>query len=209
MDNLKVEIKKLDSKYINEIAQLTYDTKGFAMFVSKLGLNYMKNIYFKNILEIGAGFCAFVDGVFAGFIICTEDSEGYYDYVTSKRRFNSLPYMFLFGLKHPLSFLELVKYKFFLKDFEEVDINAEITLFVVKPEYRSPAFYFDYRISITEMLMNEALKLMKSKNIEKVKLEVPADNKPAKAFYKALKFYPFGEINFGKVTRTIYVKDID
>ena len=204
--NYKVDIEPLSEKDLDAIAELTYQTKDYAEFVSLLGLSYLKKIYFKNIIEFAFGFVAKVNGEFAGYIINTDNLKSYFDYITSKRKLQSIPFMIGLVLKHPKSFWNLVKVKLYLKEYENLDVNAEITLFAVAEKYRNPEFLKASGINISKILMEKTLQDFNEKGVNKIKLEVPAINILAQVFYRSYGFEKVSSIEFNEVKRNIYLK---
>lgn len=204
----QVDIEDLNDTHLDEIAELTYTTEDFAAFVSLLGLAYLKNVYIKNILEIAFGFVVKIDGKFAGFLISTDDLKSYFNHITSKRKLQSLPYVIKFAIFHPLAFINLLRVKLFLKEYETMDVNAELVLFAVKQEYRSTNFLKTTGINVSKLLMEETLAEFQRRKTNKIKLEVPSNNILAQVFYRSFGFVKESEIEFNKAKRNIYVKTL-
>ena len=208
MEDYKYEIVEANASHVKAIANLTYQTEGFATFVSELGLSYLKKIYIKNMVEGAFGYVVLVNNDFAGFLLSTDDIKTFYQYLTSKRRIQSLPYILFFALSKPLKFIELLKYKLFLKNYEDLDLNAELTLFAIKEKYRSPSFLKASGINIAKILLEKTIKEFEDRKVPKIKLEVPAVNVFAQVFYKSFGFEKVSQVEFNKVVRNIYVKKI-
>ena len=208
MTEHKLGIEPLTINHIEVMAELTFEIEGFAEFVSKLGIGYLKKIYFRNMLERSWGFAVNIDGDFAGYLINTSDLDVYYKHITTRRRLASIPYIFKLLFTNPMLFLELMKYKFFIKKYVTEDVKGEMILFAVKERYRTPKFLKETKINVAKILLENTLEGFKNRKVEKVKLEVPASNVFAQVFYKSYGFQKVGEIEFNKVKRNIYIKEL-
>jgi ribosomal protein S18 acetylase RimI-like enzyme len=200
-----VLIKKMSLKDIDFIANLTFKLPYFAKFVSLLGLQYLRTIYIRNIVESKAsfGFIALSNNEPIGFLIVGHPVQVYYKDITSKRNWATFPYLFFAFLKHPIQILSILKVKFFLSEYID-DIRSEIVLLAIEPRY------LDHKNSngkkVSHLLMEATLEACEVKDIKSIKTETPAENEAAKGFYKKYGFEEDGKISFNKELRTILKK---
>jgi ribosomal protein S18 acetylase RimI-like enzyme len=171
-------------------------------FISSLGTGFVRVLY-ETIAEsrFGFGLVAEIKGRVVGFVVFTPDINKLYKSVIFKR---GLYFVFLlagkmFSISRIKKVFETIFYPSRVNDLDVPD--AELLSIVVALEERGKG--------LSCMLIRKGFEQCRQKGIEKIKVLVGADNKPANALYLKCGFQLAGQMENHGVISNVYVARTD
>ncbi len=163
--------------------------------VALLGRRFMTDFYYQHLMrdELILGVVALIDGRPAGFMIATDDANGFMQAGIRRHGFR-LATVLLGGLvaspRRITSVWEALSIMRHMPPPEKEERIAELLSFGVLPEFRSPAFIRSTGIHIARDLLHETMKLLEAQGVDTVRSLVDEDNTAAKLFYHGAGWRP-------------------
>ncbi|MCK4913348.1 MAG: GNAT family N-acetyltransferase [Planctomycetes bacterium] len=190
-------IRKFDPIYVKQVAKL--HIHGISTgFISSLGIDFVTALY-KVIAEDknSFGFVAVENEEVLGFISFTTNLKSLYKTVIVKKGFR---FVFLLAGKifSPKLVKKIIETLFYPNRIKKMNLpSAELLSIVVSPSGRQKG--------LAKQLVQNGFQECLQKGINKVKVLVGADNRPANNLYLKCGFEPAGQIENHGVKSNIYI----
>ena len=154
--------------------------------VAALGNLFMEKFYYSRLINDRLIRCNYYkyDNKIVGFIVYTDDPEGFLRQGILKNLFIFCPIILTVFLKNPKKFTQVVKasqLEHALKTKETGE--GAILSFGVLPEYRDRKFINKTGLLISNELFEDTVKLLKQKRIRNIRFLIEPDNREAMVFY--------------------------
>ena len=155
-----------------------------------MGPDFMEQFYYYNLPLDGfvRGAIAFVDGKPAGFIVGTDDADGFMMRSVRKHWFKIVWVLTIATLRNPkrvLAIWEALQIQRNVSAEEYGPEVGELLSFGVLPEFRSRSFVRETGFHISQDLLQNIVRQFESTSVTRLRAIVDKDNLEAQFFYRA------------------------